>query len=224
MARRTNVEMIVDTLSGLEGSQAAVRKLAELLNWDPDKARRIAEKAAGDPSLPISIAKGSVVKFRGREVGSSVGIYADVAKVLIKRFGPEEMNYRNIDVVDTSRSGTRSAGVWSHPDLVMAANPARRSSATEPRRIHAIEVETEDGFDLRSVYQAHAQGRGANYSWVFGSKQPGVEKNDWLRVVWTAKELALGSLSIAAVGHPGGKPSWGLPALASLQRLTTSTA
>ena len=192
MARRTEVEMMVDVLAGLEGSQATVKVLAGLLGWDPEKTNRVAKKASADLGLPVSIAKGSVVKYRGREHGSSVGIYADVSKVLVKRFGPEKMGYRDTEVFDTSRSGKRGAGVWTHPDLVMVANPKRRSSADEPRRLHAIEVETEDGFDLRSVYQAHAQGRGANYSWVFGSKQPTVSKSDWDRVLWTAHKLGVG--------------------------------
>lgn len=65
-------------------------------------------------------------------------------------------------------------------------------SSSEPRRLHAIEVETAAGFDLKSVYQAHAQGRDANYSWVFGNKAPGVEKSDWNRILWTAEELGVG--------------------------------
>jgi len=105
MARRTDVQMMVDELAGLDGSQATVRKLANLLSWDLEKTRRVAEKANSDPALPVSIAKGSVVKYCGRELGSSVGIYADVSKVLVNRFGPEKMVYRDIVVFDTSRSG-----------------------------------------------------------------------------------------------------------------------
>lgn len=191
MARRTDLQLMIDELAGLDGSQATVRRLAGLLNWDVEKARRVAERGNEDASQSIYIAKGSVVKYRGKERGSGVGIYSDVMKVLVNRFGPK-MGYREIEVYDTSRSGKRGTGVWTHPDLVMAAYPRRRSSASEPRRLHAIEVETEDGFDLKSVYQAHAQGRGANYSWVFGNKQPGVSKSDWDRVLWTADELGVG--------------------------------
>ena len=46
----------------------------------------------------------------------------------------------------------------------------------------------------------------------------------WRRARGWAVCRALGSLLIAAAGHPGGKPSWGPPALASLQRLTASVA
>jgi aminoglycoside phosphotransferase (APT) family kinase protein len=44
----------------------------------------------------------------------------------------------------------------------------------------------------------------------------------WRRARGWAVWRALGSLLIAAAGHPGGKPSWGPPALASLQLLTAS--
>ncbi len=46
----------------------------------------------------------------------------------------------------------------------------------------------------------------------------------WRRACGWAVWRALGSLLIAAADHPGGKPSWGPPALASLQRLTASGA
>lgn len=95
--------------------------------------------------------------------------------------------------------------MWSHPDIVVAADPRKRSSRNEQRRLHSIEVETADGFDLRSVYQAHAQGRGASYSWVFGSKQPDVTPADWERVIWTAHELGVGVVTFES---PAAYTSW----------------
>jgi aminoglycoside phosphotransferase (APT) family kinase protein len=46
----------------------------------------------------------------------------------------------------------------------------------------------------------------------------------WRRARGWAVWRAQGSLLVATAGHPGGKPSWGPPALASLQRLTASIA
>jgi aminoglycoside phosphotransferase (APT) family kinase protein len=46
----------------------------------------------------------------------------------------------------------------------------------------------------------------------------------WRRARGWAIWRASGSLAIATAGHPGGKPSWGPPALASLQRLTETVA
>jgi hypothetical protein len=95
--------------------------------------------------------------------------------------------------------------VWAHPDLVVAADPRRRSSAGEPRRLHAIEVETKNGFDLKSVYQAHAQGRGADYVWVIGNKAPKVDPPDWERIVWTASDLGVG---LVTYDNPGASTTW----------------
>ncbi len=46
----------------------------------------------------------------------------------------------------------------------------------------------------------------------------------WRRAQGWAIWRASGSLTVATAGSPGGKPSWGPPALASLQRLTESVA
>jgi aminoglycoside phosphotransferase (APT) family kinase protein len=46
----------------------------------------------------------------------------------------------------------------------------------------------------------------------------------WRRARGWALWRAVGSLGIATAGPPGGKPTWGPPALASLQRLTASMA
>jgi len=53
---------------------------------------------------------------------------------------------------------------------------------------------------------------------------PAADDATWRRARGWAVWRALGSLGIAAAGPPGGKPSWGPPALASLQRLTASIA
>lgn len=51
------------------------------------------------------------------------------------------------------------------------------------------------GFGIESVYQAHAQGRGADYSWVLfqrGVDLEGSDHPDWDRILWAAKELGVG--------------------------------
>ncbi len=197
MGRRTDLALLIEALKTQPHEQASPKKLAGLLGWELDKVRSVAAKGNDNASVPVFIAKGGVIKHRGSERGSTVGIYSDVARVITAYWGPRVLGLKNIDVIGTSRSGARSGGVWTHPDLVVAADPARRKSQDEPRRLHAIEVETADGFDLKSVYQAHAQGRDANYSWVFGSKAPGVEKSDWDRVLWTAEELGVGLVTFA---------------------------
>jgi len=51
-----------------------------------------------------------------------------------------------------------------------------------------------------------------------------VDDATWRRARGWAIWRASGSLAIATAGPPGGKPSWGPPAVASLQRLTESVA
>jgi len=198
--RRTNVEILVDTLKRIDGNQASERRLAELTGWSSDKVRRIVQAAATDRIVEIQIGRGGVVQFRGSEVVSANGLYSDVARVVERYWGPQQLGLRNILTVETSRAGRRGQGVWSHPDLVLLADPRRRSSLDELPRTHSIEVEIKAGFDLRSVYQAHAQGRGADYSWVFGNKTPGVERSDWERIYSTAEELGVGLVTFDRAG------------------------
>jgi hypothetical protein len=192
MARRTDLELLIDMLKSQPGHQASAARLSGLLGWGAEKVKRVAARGNDDPAVPVFVASGGAIKHRGSERGASVGLYGDVARIIKQYWGERVLGLRNLDVIVTAHSGHRGSGVWTHPDLIVAADPPRRRSADEPRRLHALEVETADGFDLRSVYQAHAQGRGAHYSWVFGSKAPGVDPIDWERVTWTAESLGIG--------------------------------
>lgn len=200
MMRRTNVQILVDALKELEGNQASVRRLGELIGWSSEKVRKVVGDAINDPDIAVDTGRGGVIQFRGSEVVSANGLYSDVARVVAKYWGPRVLGLRNIVTVETSRAGRRGQGVWSHPDLVLFADPRRRVSKDEPRRSHSIEVEIKAGFDLKSVYQAHAQGRGADYSWVFGNTTPGVERSDWRRICATAEELGVGLVTFEKAG------------------------
>jgi aminoglycoside phosphotransferase (APT) family kinase protein len=54
--------------------------------------------------------------------------------------------------------------------------------------------------------------------------RPVMDDATWRRARGWAVWRAFGSLGVATAGRPGGKPSWGPPALASLQRLDASVA
>jgi hypothetical protein len=205
VARRTDVQLLVRHLSEQRSCQASVRRLTVLTGWDEDKVKRVVETARANPMVNVHIGRGGTVQYRGIERTAFNGLYSDVARVIATYWGPRELGLRNVDVIASATGGRRGGGVWTHPDLVIAADPARRRSTDEPRRLHAIEVETNAGFDLRSVYQAHAQGRGAEYSWVFGNTLPGVAHNDWERVMWTAASLGVG---IVTFDRPGSFGTW----------------
>ena len=202
--RRTDVQIVIDMLRQQPSNQASPRRLAELLGWDLTNVQRVTSKANQDGGDAIHIGRGGVIQHRGTERAAN-GLYSDIARIIADYWGPRALGLRNITPIHTARGGSRGEGVWTHPDLVVAADPKRRNGQSEPRRLHAIEVETKAGFDLRSVYQAHAQGRGADYSWVFGSKKPEVSPKDWERVVWTAKDLGVGLVTFA---QPGSFGTW----------------
>jgi hypothetical protein len=171
-----------------------------LTGWSLEKVERVVKAGNENPDVEVHIGKGGTVQHRGSERGTSNGLYDAIIRIIKTYWGPRDLGLRNISVADTSRAGTRGQGVWSHPDLVIAADPRRKAYRDEPRRLHAIEVETKSGFDLRSIYQAHAQGRGAGYTWVIGNKHPGVEPGDWERILWTASDLGVGLVTYQTAG------------------------
>jgi ferredoxin-NADP reductase len=85
---------------------------------------------------------------------------------------------------------------------VLSALPPRRQQRTDPPDLHSIEVEIYTGFDIRSVYQAHAQGRGSTYSWVFfASSQQTSPHYD--RIEWAAEQLGIGLVQFQRSGASG---------------------
>jgi len=84
----------------------------------------------------------------------------------------------------------------------MSALPPRRRHRDDPPDLHSIEVEVNTGFDIRSVYQAHAQGRGANFSWVFFASSEASSPN-FERIEWAAKELQIGLVEFKRSGASG---------------------
>jgi hypothetical protein len=193
--RRTDVELLTARLRTYDKHQASQARLAGDLDWALDKVHRVVVRAETE-GAPVFVGKAGVVMFRGSERGSDVGLYGDVLRVIETYWGPRDMGLRNIKGLRVAHSGTHGSGVWSHPDVVVVADPRRRAEAAEPPRVHAIEVETTSGFDLRSVYQAHAQAEGANYAWVFGCAVDD-ESVQWARIMKTAAELGVGVVTFA---------------------------
>ena len=205
MPRRTEPEILADALKRMPSNQASPDRLAAAVGWEVEKVRRVARRGDEDPTFPLWFGPGGVIKYRGSESDFSNGLYEDIARVITSYWGERDFGLRKISTIFTARAGRRGGGIWTHPDLVIAADPARRNSRDEPRRLHAVEVETAAGFDLRSVYQAHAQGRGADYTWVFGNTTPGVTQPDWERIMWTARELGIG---VVTFEKPGAYGTW----------------
>ena len=201
--RRTNIAILLDFLKDQPATKASPHRIANGLGWEIEKVQKVCLAAMEQLGTVLHTGPGGVIKYHGSERVKSNGLYQDISRIIRDYWGSRELGLREISSFETSRSGLRGHGVWTHPDIVLLAHPARRKSQNEKRRTHAIEVETRDGFDLRSVYQAHAQGQGADYSWVFGSKSPRVVPKDWDRVMETAAELGIGLVTFVRAGTYG---------------------
>jgi len=198
MGRRTFAQVVIDQLREYPRNQGSVRRLATDLGWPEEKVDRVVTNAMHDISTPVERGPGGVVRFRGSERGITPGIYYDVQRVIRDYWAPKR-GLRSPVVEITARTGRRGAGVWCHPDLVMSALPARRRSRDDPPHLYSIEVEVNTGFDIRSVYQAHAQGRGANFSWVFFASSEASSPN-FERIEWAAEELEIGLVEFKTSG------------------------
>ena len=173
MGRQSFLQQVVNVLLNEPNNRLSVRRLAAALNWDEDKVNRVVDKAMQDSAIPLDRRPGRVIQYSGLENRAAPGIYHDVQHIITKYWAPSRglrapsRDLKFPDVRITATHGKQLDGVWSHPDLAMIALPKRRHSVDDPPDLYSIEVEVYTGFDIRSVYQAHAQGLGANESWVF---------------------------------------------------------
>jgi hypothetical protein len=198
VGRRTFAQVLIDQLREYPKNQGSVRRLAQDLGWPEEKVDRVVTNAMHEISTPVERGPGGVIRFRGSERGVTPGIYYDVQRVVRDYWAPKR-GLRLPRVEITARSGRRGAGVWCHPDLVMAALPVRRRNRSDPPHLHSIEVEVNTGFDIKSVYQAHAQGRGANFSWVFFASSEASSPN-FERIEWAADVLEIGLVEFKKAG------------------------
>ena len=204
MGRRSDVDVLIDYLIDRQRHSASRSAVMEHLGWAPDKLLRAVERGRGE-GLSFGRGRGGTVMYRGTERGSSNGLYGDVARVAEQYLARQKLGFRNIEVLYTSKAGRRGSGAWTHPDLVIVADPRKRDPGERQRRLTAIEVETKAGFDLKSVYQAHAQGFGANHTWVIGRHHPDEGVAHWRRVERTARELNVG---LVTFDRPGVTSTW----------------
>ena len=197
--------MVCDALKeGFDNQQASEAKIAEYLGWDREKVRTVVDRGCADDSMPIYRGPGGVVKFRGAESrGASVGIYADVERVIRNYWGKRDQGWRIHDVKVTARGGRRGSGTWVHPDLTVICDPRRKRHRDDPPMLVSIEVESDGGFDIKSIYQAHSQGRGAEYSWVLYQSQPDMNDAESDRILWAARTLGIGLVEFDRAGAYG---------------------
>lgn len=201
--RRTDVEKLCEAISQHPLQQAGLVALRTELEWPPEKLTRVIAKGLADPSCQLFMVRGGrSIRFRGSEARggiNGVGIYYDVSRIIEQRWAPKR-HCREIVMHSTERARQRSGHRWSCPDLVMECHPGRKSSPDASKLIHAFEIESAGGFGIQSVYQAHAHGRGADFSWVVfqrGQDRENRDHPDWDRIVWAAMELGVGLIGFS---------------------------
>ncbi len=141
---------------------------------------------------------------QGTKLAASLLLYQHVFRVL-KDYWSRDRGYRNVKVHPTARGGRRGAADWVHPDAVLEADPARRSSKDASPFLHSFEIERAGGFRIESIFQAFVQGRGADYSWVVFSESEIKTQERRDRVLWAAGTVDVGLISYV---KPGSWTTW----------------
>jgi hypothetical protein len=208
--RRTRVEIICDELVTVDGNRMHEAALADMLeekrSWPIEETRAAIQRGVSDPTVGLNRTRGWIIVYSGTERvsgGGSVGLYDDVARVLVENWA-KERRYLAATVEVTAYSGRRGTGAWGHPDLTLKCNPNDRTRSLETEMLVAFEVETATGFDVRSAYQAYEQGRGTDYSYVVLPKHR-MDSPEWARADAVARELGVGLISY---GKPGLWSTW----------------
>lgn len=198
MASVSRQQRLIDFLAQHDNQRARTTTIVKALapRWmTVDQAYATIERACADPNCDVSYGAGGTVTYWGTEIGVRVAIYSTVERIITTFWGPRKMNLRRIRPVPPHAGRATREGPWTRPDLMLFADPARRDSVHDLRRTHAFEIEQRTGFDVRSVYQAYEQGRGANYTWVFAHA---VKLDE--RVACAAKDLGVG---VVVFTNPG---------------------
>lgn len=177
MGRATDVERVIKHLMKMKagewiGTQAQLVRGLKEAGWPQERAEHAVVRTINQ-DCGLHVGRGGTLKFSGADAA----LYSQVAKQL-EQWKPAK-GWRVDKVLDVhANKGLGAPGKWQYPDLLVLADPRRRLSPDDPLETHAIEVERRSGFSIQSVYQAHEQGRGANYSWVMFAASE-TDADDW---------------------------------------------
>jgi hypothetical protein len=202
--RPSHSDMFAEVLRHAPGHRLSRSDSLKQFNerWTPWKPRKFYNKLAQilqDENCPIDAAKGpgEMIRFTGGESGgggAGSGLHNPVA-TLLRFHGVRGFRGTGRHVEVTANRRVSSRAVWSTPDIVMTAPvPGHPESILVTFEV----VEPHEGCDIRSVYQAHAQGTGADFSWVLfdrGTRTQWPHETD-KRLIETANELGIGLISL----------------------------
>jgi hypothetical protein len=190
----------VNVLAKQPGHRSSWPQLTSLLSpkFTPEQVRLLAHKFDADPKVPISVVIGGV-QYYGTEIGRAPGLYRTIAAGIQRSWARREALGPSATVHYTAWPSVLDEGDWRNPDIVVEMH--RRAPATERVHFHAVEIEQPGGFDIKSVYQAYEQARGAHFAWVFVT---GVMPNErrWGRIRIAARDLGIGIVHAKRISAP----------------------
>lgn len=189
-------------MSAASGHKLTVTQLHLLLEqrgWDSERiSTAIVESVTYGEIHQTSGGRSLVFTDIERGGGSAgVGLYNRVQRVLLKH-GLPRVYCGDPEVLGTARLRSGDGRVWIAPDLVLRCR-ARGAPPGASKVLHTLEIETASGFSVRSIYQAHAQGWGGDYSWVLFKSRSGHDPLndivDGARMLDVARALGVGLVS-----------------------------
>ena len=200
MNAQTDEGKFIRALCRMPFNKASFATLAERLGgkWTPELVRTKAKELDRKDSSAVFVVKGGV-QYLGVENCADPGLYKAVERGIKPKWA-KSVGIPRPEVEPTFRLFSK-LGPWTRPDFVISSR--RVISGAGVTQFHALEVEQHAGFDIKSVYQAYEQGRGADFSWVFftGSLKSG---DEWTRIIRAAKELKVGLVHMPKATVPSG--------------------
>lgn len=200
MNAQTDEGKFIRELREMGSNKASFATLAERLGgkWTPELVRAKAEELDRKDSSAVFVVKGGV-QYLGVENCVDPGLYKAVERGIKSRWARSEAIPR--PVVERTFRLSSKLGPWTRPDLVISSQ--RIIGGVSLTQHHALEVEQHAGFDIKSVYQAFEQGRGAEFSWVLFTG-PLKSGDEWTRIMRAAKELKVGLVHMPKATVPSG--------------------
>jgi hypothetical protein len=183
--------------------------------WTPDAVEAKIRRFDAEGLAALHVVRGGVQYFGGERLRASA-IYDAVRDGLARWTDDHGLRLAREPLVLGPVGRVEAGGEWRYPDLVFHSR--RRAGASPAEYTHSVEVEHVDGFDVRSIYQAHEQGRGADMAWVmFHNPRRGIIP---ARVIGLAEELGVGIVGMPRptqptrwLRHLGARPRRPLPEL-----------
>ena len=202
------------------GGKSTRAVINEAFSWPDEKIDRLVADSDGRLKRARLGSAGGGIAQVGVERGGrgAVHLYSDVRRVLESTWA-KKCGSQAAFSLDTSLNGHARTGSWSRPDCVLVWYPARRARLDELPTLSTFEIEAPQRFDIRSVYEAHAQGFGADFSWVIFHRPARLPVNgphaDWHRIQWAARVCGVGLMSYT---NPGDAATWQIEMSAARRR------